>query len=349
MNECPQLIALGCPYEGCTYVPDNMCGEKLKQHLQENVIYHAHLQATAHKDMQSQMTSLMTKHEREREERDVRLKRTEDELKMRNEEVDVLKDEMCRLKVQMGEMMNTMVALQQQIQEIPKLTQQVEQIRKDNKKTPPPPPPTTPTTTTPPPNADFTRFSTELSLLNQRFSDLDLRQQLFENTLYDGKLVWKIDNISTRTQQALTGRVTALHSAPAFTHRLGYKFCARLYLNGDGIGRGTHVSLFFVMMKSEYDTRLTWPFVQSVQFRLVNQTGADSDLVESFIPDGQSSSFRKPVKDMNIASGCPKFIEIHNFKNGGYVKDDCIFVEIEVGKTIFGQNTSPALLHKKIY
>ena len=44
----------------------------------------------------------------------------------------------------------------------------------------------------------------------------------------------------------------------------GYKMCARLYLNGDGMGKGTHVSLFFVVMRGAYDALLKWPFRQKV-------------------------------------------------------------------------------------
>lgn len=40
--------------------------------------------------------------------------------------------------------------------------------------------------------------------------------------------------------------------------------CLRLYLNGDGSGRGTHLSLFFVVMKGKYDALLKWPFSQKV-------------------------------------------------------------------------------------
>jgi len=41
--------------------------------------------------------------------------------------------------------------------------------------------------------------------------------------------------------------------------------CARLYLNGDGMGKGTHVSLFFVIMRGAYDALLKWPFRQKVR------------------------------------------------------------------------------------
>lgn len=40
--------------------------------------------------------------------------------------------------------------------------------------------------------------------------------------------------------------------------------CLRLYLNGDGTGRGTHLSLFFVVMRGKCDALLKWPFSQKV-------------------------------------------------------------------------------------
>ena len=46
----------------------------------------------------------------------------------------------------------------------------------------------------------------------------------------------------------------------------GYKMCARIYLNGDGMGKGTHVSLFFVIMRGQYDALLKWPFRQKVNY-----------------------------------------------------------------------------------
>ena len=42
--------------------------------------------------------------------------------------------------------------------------------------------------------------------------------------------------------------------------RNGYKMCIRAYLNGNGIGKRTHLSVFFVLMKGEFDPLLKWPF-----------------------------------------------------------------------------------------
>ena len=56
----------------------------------------------------------------------------------------------------------------------------------------------------------------------------------------------------------------SLYSQPFYTGRYGYKMCGRVYLNGDGMGKGTHLSLFFVLMRGEYDALLEWPFRQKV-------------------------------------------------------------------------------------
>ena len=56
----------------------------------------------------------------------------------------------------------------------------------------------------------------------------------------------------------------SLYSQPFYTDRYGYKMCGHVYLNVDSIGKGTHLSLFFVLMRGEYDALLEWPFNQKV-------------------------------------------------------------------------------------
>ena len=47
--------------------------------------------------------------------------------------------------------------------------------------------------------------------------------------------------------------------------------CIRAYLNGDGSGYKTHLSLFFVVMKGEYDALLKWPSDYKVSMILVGK------------------------------------------------------------------------------
>lgn len=106
--------------------------------------------------------------------------------------------------------------------------------------------------------------------------------------------------------------------------------CARCYLNGDGMGKGTHFSLFFVVMRGLYDALLRWPFRQRVTMTLLNQSGS-RHVSDTFRPDVRSSSFQRPVnRDMNIASGCPRFIRLEEFLHGGFIKEDCIFIKVVV-------------------
>ena len=160
--------------------------------------------------------------------------------------------------------------------------------------------------------------------------DQELRLQLLERTTYNGILLWKIDDFPRRRREAVDGVTLSLYSTPFYTSRHGYKMCARIYLNGDGLGKGTHLSFFFVIMRGLFDALLTWPFKQTVKLTLLNQVGK-KHVTDQFRPEPQSSSFQRPGrKEMNIASGCPMFIRIEHLLNGGFVKDDSIFLCIVV-------------------
>ena len=156
--------------------------------------------------------------------------------------------------------------------------------------------------------------------------DKDFRLSLIENSNYDGTMIWKIPQFSQRMSDAQNGKYTSIFSLPFYTSRYGYKMCMRLYILGDGIGKGSHMSLFFVLMKGEFDNILQWPFTHKVTFNLINQAGG-RDVVDTFQPDPMSSSFRKPRSDMNIASGCPRFVSQGDLRNNGFIVDDTIFIK----------------------
>ena len=151
-----------------------------------------------------------------------------------------------------------------------------------------------------------------------------------ERATYNGVLLWKIGEIGRRRREAVHGTTVSLYSTPFYTSRHGYKMCARIYLNGDGMGKGSHLSFFFVVMRGPFDALLQWPFKQKVTLTLINQNGK-KHISDSFRPDPHSSSFQKPGRrEMNIASGCPMFIRIDHLLSGGFVKDDAIYVRVVV-------------------
>ena len=178
----------------------------------------------------------------------------------------------------------------------------------------------------------LSQLQKSLKAKNAEIEDRDFRLSLIENSNYDGTMIWKIPQFSQRMTDAETGKYTSIFSLPFYSSRYGYKMCLRLYIMGDGIGKGTHMSLFFVVMKGEFDNILPWPFTQRVTFRLINQKPEGRDIVDAFQPDPMSSSFKKPKSDMNIASGCPRFITHESLKNGGYIVDDTIFIKCVVDR-----------------
>ncbi|XP_067057984.1 TNF receptor-associated factor 2-like [Acropora muricata] len=168
-----------------------------------------------------------------------------------------------------------------------------------------------------------------LVLRNVTLADLEeyVKKQVFLS--YDGQLTWKISEYARKRSEAVNGQKVSFYSPSFYTSRYGFKMCARIYLNGDGMGRGTHISLFFVVMRGEYDAILRWPFRQRVTFMLLDQDNVEH-VIDAFTPDPNSSSFQRPRRQTNIASGCPMFCSIEELNNHAYVRDDTMFFKIIV-------------------
>ncbi|CAF4975318.1 unnamed protein product, partial [Rotaria sp. Silwood1] len=151
---------------------------------------------------------------------------------------------------------------------------------------------------------------------------------------------------------AQSERQTSIYSPPFYSSPSGYKMRARLYLNGDGNARRTHMSLFFVLMRSKYDTILKFPFNYKVTFCLYDQTPAQQHIIDSFRPDIKSNSFQHPRSEMNVASGIPQFCPLAIIQQEGnaYIRDDTMFIKImvdfgETPKTLlpYALNLNPGL------
>ncbi|NXP75788.1 TRAF2 factor, partial [Ramphastos sulfuratus] len=172
-----------------------------------------------------------------------------------------------------------------------------------------------------------------IGLKDLALAEMEEKIRAMEASTYDGVFIWKITEFARKRQEAITGRSPAIFSPAFYTSKYGYKMCLRVYLNGDGTGRGTHLSLFFVVMKGPNDALLRWPFNQKVTLMLLDQNNREH-IIDAFRPDTSSSSFQRPVTEMNIASGCPLFcpVSLMEAKNS-YVRDDAIFIKAIVDLT----------------
>ncbi|XP_070581846.1 TNF receptor-associated factor 2-like isoform X2 [Ptychodera flava] len=172
-----------------------------------------------------------------------------------------------------------------------------------------------------------------VALKDVALAEQDLRIQSLEMASYNGELICKISDFKRKRQDAISGKNLSIYSPFFHTSRHGYKMCARIYLNGDGMGKGNHVSVFFTIMKGAFDALLQWPFRQKVTLMWIDQNDKEH-VIDAFRPDPTSSSFRRPTQDMNIASGCPLFMPLSQLGSlrNAYVKDDVAFLKVIVDK-----------------
>ena len=140
---------------------------------------------------------------------------------------------------------------------------------------------------------------------------------------------WRIDGFSEVLRKAKSGQETFIESSPFY--RSGYKFKIGIYPNGFDSGKNTHLTVYLVIMKGEYDATLTWPFDKKFTFTLIDQQENEHDrenIVESTTSDPKvSNSFGRPVKEKNIGWGFSEFVSHAKLQKRRYIVDDTIFVQ----------------------
>ena len=151
---------------------------------------------------------------------------------------------------------------------------------------------------------------------------------------YNCNFAWKITEVH---KKKLAARNVTLYSPPFYTGQEGgYKMCLFLYMDGDGCGKGTHISFYIAVMKGEHDGRLTWPFQQKVTLILEDQDH-QQHITQWFKPDAveYDASFQRPSphSEMNIPFGFSKFIPLTVFDNPSYVKDDTMILRCIINTT----------------
>ena len=134
-------------------------------------------------------------------------------------------------------------------------------------------------------------------------------------------------------------RNRAVYSPPFYSSPGGYKMRLRVFANGSGNGKGTHVSLFVSLMCGENDDHLTWPFTGEIKMELLNQLSDSAHHVRTIcFMAGDKSSERVVGKDSaGSGYGQSKFISHSSLAVTGnpenqrqYLKDDCLYFRYKV-------------------
>lgn len=175
----------------------------------------------------------------------------------------------------------------------------------------------------------------------QRQELVELRREVEELAVSsDGILIWKIPDYSRKLQEAKQRANYESFSPPFYTHRYGYKLQVSAFLNGNGSGEGSFLSLYIRVLPGQYDNLLEWPFSYRVTFSLLDQSDPSlskpQHITETFLPDPNWKNFQKPgqgrasLDESLLGFGYPKFISHEDIKKRNYVKDNAVFIKASV-------------------
>ena len=105
-------------------------------------------------------------------------------------------------------------------------------------------------------------------------------------------------------------------------------------------GMGTHLALFFVVMRGNYDPLLEWPFPHNITLYLLDHRDQEKlsvkdDICPSQVLEENADCFNKPnpKEERNVGYGNSTFASHLVIDSGAFVRDDVIFVKCVVHTT----------------
>lgn len=100
--------------------------------------------------------------------------------------------------------------------------------------------------------------------------------------------------------------------------------------------KGKYVSIFICVYRGDYDALLVWPFSHRVTFTLLDQNEDVNNrhpityALKPNVCKENKPFLERPIGERNASFGCPKFVDLNAMTKSNYVKDDTIFIKVEV-------------------
>ena len=149
----------------------------------------------------------------------------------------------------------------------------------------------------------------------------------------NGTFLWKIHDFNQVFKQSKVGNKERVESVIPQTATYGYNLKLRIYPNGCGSYSNTHLSVFIVVMKGEYDDALAWPFSKRVRVTLIDQQDDEDkrENISSFItPELNPAHFFRPKEKENKGWGISGYISHEKLRSRKYIVDDNLFLQVEI-------------------
>ena len=158
--------------------------------------------------------------------------------------------------------------------------------------------------------------------------------------------IWTVTDFWKKVSRAKNGREIEIESNSFYLGLHGYKMKLRMFPNGTKGGVNPYISLFFVLMKGQYDAILPWPFRYEGKFTVIDQnpdlkqrqnysTSFSSGPNPIQRPKGRlfiagPTFILRPKNEENKAWGFNAFLSHEELRKKSYVVDETLFIKFEV-------------------
>ena len=122
-------------------------------------------------------------------------------------------------------------------------------------------------------------------------------------------------------------------SPPFTTSPQGYRLCLAVDANGQGSGKGSHLSIYAFIMKGQHDDRLQWPFTGTIIIELLNWLEDWGHYKMTLSIDTNNDFVRVTKGEYGNNGGYEHFISqssLNSSTNPQYLYQDSIRVRVQV-------------------
>ncbi|XP_012151452.1 uncharacterized protein LOC105663926 [Megachile rotundata] len=164
--------------------------------------------------------------------------------------------------------------------------------------------------------------------------------EYFDQYSSNGRLLWRIDRYKEKMTDAKENDC-ALYSPKFLNKEYGYTLRLELFLNGIGQWKDRHIIGCLRVETGKWDPLLDWPCILKATVTLRNQENPANDVKKIVKAVGQDKT---NSTDITKESGIYMFIPHTTLtRYSGYVKDDVLFLDIQV-KDIKTSVSTPSLI-----
>ena len=105
-----------------------------------------------------------------------------------------------------------------------------------------------------------------------------------------------------------------------------------IYLYEGISGFTGYMGVYIILMRSDHDGMLSWPFKERLAFSVIDQQDDKQCRMDNVIvlnPEGQVQ-FQRPQQDQNEGLGYKKFISHSKLRTRKYIKDNTVYIQVQV-------------------